>query len=230
MNLFYLDARFDFKLFGQWLTQKTIVLLRYKSFCAIQILRSIILRLRSYFCRNTSCVSWRRDPSHTAVKTHASFAFGHQYQTHPSDPMCVSFVLFNVLLDNGGTHYGIYLGKDFIFEYYIIKTYFVADLYSSVSESSPSEYWVSPLPPARSPRAIRRPAAFPYPVYFNRESTTETSQRHHVNLWEKVIVFAASVNLTLYTHRFLCREQRETQLPTASLPCQHGSLDEPICF
>lgn len=47
-----------------------------------------------------------------------------------------------------------------------------ADLYSSVSESSSSEYWVSPLPPARRPRATRSPAAFPYPVYFNRLSTT----------------------------------------------------------
>lgn len=57
-----------------------------------------------------------------------------------------------------------------------------ADLYSSVSESSSSEYWVSPLPPARSPRATRSPAAFPYPVYFNRLSTT---RRHHryTRLW-----------------------------------------------
>lgn len=47
----------------------------------------------------------------------------------------------------------------------------LTDLYSSVSESSSSEYWVSPLPPARSPRAASSPAAFPYPVYFNRLST-----------------------------------------------------------
>lgn len=48
-----------------------------------------------------------------------------------------------------------------------------ADLYSSVSESSSSEYWVSPRPPARRPRATRSPAAFPYPVYFSRFSTTQ---------------------------------------------------------
>lgn len=58
----------------------------------------------------------------------------------------------------------------------------LADLYSSVSESSSSEYWVSPLPPARSPRATRSPAAFPYPVYFNRLSTKGWKHKRHVTL------------------------------------------------
>lgn len=51
-----------------------------------------------------------------------------------------------------------------------------ASLYSSVSVSSSSEYSPSVCPPAMRPRAARRPAAFPYPVYFTNRDTVETQK------------------------------------------------------
>lgn len=107
-----------------------------------------------------------------------------------------------------------------------------ADLYSSVSESSSSEYWVSPLPPARRPRATRSPAAFPYPVYFNRLSTTRGNPS--VRLGEANKAAHSSTYMFLQwpwspTHHFLCREQRGTLQRPASHPCQHVSSGEPAC-
>lgn len=103
----------------------------------------------------------------------------------------------------------------------------LADLYSSVSESSSSEYWVSPLPPARRPRATRSPAAFPYPVYFNRLSTKQATTCNENRF--KTGRFQPQSEALFLTHRSLCRGRRETPPPLASRPCPRVSWGEPAC-
>lgn len=105
----------------------------------------------------------------------------------------------------------------------------LADLYSSVSESSSSEYWVSPLPPARSPRATRSPAAFPYPVYFNRLSTKRWHHRYkrflHV-LGSPVLIFSH-----LMCHTPCSSPDQTTARPLLPLSLQRTKRNSAaVCF